>query len=332
LTGALDAMVVDIQCIYPSVQTLSQCYHTKVITTEAIMKTPNAQHIAFNTATAMDDAKKLVSIAIEAYKKRDPKKVFIPSERHKLVAGFSLEAITDILSKINPDRPISVLTDAILSGQLKGVVLMAGCNNLRRPQDEGHIAVVKELVKNDVFVIATGCSAGAIAKFGMMNPAAVDTYAGEGLKSFIKTLEAANPQLSTGLPLVFHVGSCVDNSRGMDLAMAMANELGVDVPLVPFAASAPEAMHEKAVAIGSWAVSMGLPTHVGAMPPVEGSDLVYGVATQIAHDVFGGNFILEVDPLVGAQKLMNALEYRAWKLNVHKKTAEKFETALAQGW
>ena len=332
LTGALEAMVVDIQCIYPSVQTLAQCYHTKVITTEGIMKTPNAQHVAFNTATAMADARKLVEIAIEAFKKRDPKKICIPDERHKLVAGFSLEAITDILSKVNPDRPISVLTDAILKGQLKGVVLMAGCNNLKRPQDEGHIAVVKELVKNDVFVIATGCSAGAIAKFGMMNSAAVDTYAGEGLKSFIKMLEAANPQLSTGLPLVFHVGSCVDNSRGSDLAVAMANELGVDIPKVPFAASAPEAMHEKAVAIGSWCVTLGFPTHVGAMPPVEGSDLVYGVVTQIAHDVFGGNFILEVDPIIGAQKLLNALEYRTWKLNVHRKTAEKFETALAQGW
>ena len=332
LTGALDAMVVDIQCIYPSVQTLSECYHTKVITTEAIMKTPNAQHIAFNTGTAMEDAKKLVNIAIEAYKKRDPKKVNIPSERHKLVAGFSLEAITEILSKINPDHPISVITDAILSGQIKGVVLMAGCNNLKRTQDEGHITVVKELVKNDVLVIATGCSAGAIAKFGLMSPEAVDTYAGEGLKSFIKSLEVANPQLSTGLPLVFHVGSCVDNSRGMDLAMAMANELGVDVPKVPFAASAPEAMHEKAVAIGSWAVTMGLPTHVGAMPPVEGSDLVYGVTTQIAHDVFGGNFILEVDPLIGATKIIDALEYRTWKLNIHKNTAEKNNTLLAQGW
>lgn len=332
MTGALDAMVVDIQCIYPSVQTAAECYHTKVVTTEAIMKTPGAQHIAFKTETAMEDAQKLVSIAIEAYKHRDPKKISIPSERHKLVAGFSVEALMDIFSKISPERPISVLTDAILSGQLKGVALMAGCNNLKRTQDEGHVTVLKELVKNDVFVIATGCSAGAYAKFGLMSPLAVDAYAGEGLKSFLKTLEEANPQLSTGLPLVFHVGSCVDNSRGMDLAIAMANELGVDVPKVPFVASAPEAMHEKAVAIGTWAVTMGLPTHVGTLPPVEGSDLIYGITTQIAHDVFGGNFIFEVDPVIGAQKLLNALEYRTWKLNVHKKTAEKNDTAIAQGW
>lgn len=332
MTGALDAMVVDIQCIYPSVQTVAECYHTKVVTTEFMMKIPGAQHIAFNTATAMDDAKKLISIAIEAYRHRDPKKISIPTERHKLVAGFSLEALTAIFANICPDRPISVLTDAILSGQLKGVALMAGCNNLKRLQDESHIAVLKELVKNDVFVIATGCSAGAYAKFGLMSPLAVDAYAGEGLKSFLKTLEVANPQLSTGLPLVFHVGACVDNSRGMDLAIAMANELGVDIPKVPFVASAPEAMHEKAVSIGSWAVTMGLPVHVGSLPPVEGSDLVYGITTQIAHDVFGGNFIFEVDPFIGATKLLDALEYRTWKLNIHKKTAEKNSTAIAQGW
>ncbi|KLU67775.1 carbon monoxide dehydrogenase/acetyl-CoA synthase subunit beta [Desulfosporosinus acididurans] len=332
MTGALDAMVVDIQCIYPSVQTAAECFHTKIITTEGIMKTPGAQHLAFKPETAMEDAQKLVTIAIEAYKQRDPNKISIPNERHKLVAGFSIEALTDIFSKVCPERPISVLTDAILSGQIKGVALMAGCNNLKRSQDESHIAILKELVKNDVFVIATGCSAGAFAKFGLMSPLAVEAYAGEGLKSFLKMLENANPQLTTGLPLVFHVGSCVDNSRASDLAVAMADELGVDIPKVPFVASAPEAMHEKAVAIGTWCVTLGLPTHVGSLPPVEGSDLVYGITTQIAHDVFGGNFIFEVDPLIGAQKLLNALEYRTWKLNIHKKTAEKNETPIAQGW
>ncbi|GAB6174760.1 anaerobic carbon-monoxide dehydrogenase catalytic subunit [Paradesulfitobacterium aromaticivorans] len=332
MTGALDAMVVDIQCIYPAVQQVAECFHTKIVTTESIMKIPGSQYLAFNANTAMEDAKKLVKIAIESYKNRDPKKISIPSERHKLVAGFSIEALTEIFAKINPERPISVLTDAILSGQIKGVALMAGCNNLKRPQDDGHVAVLKELVKNDVFVIATGCSAGAYAKLGLMSPLAVDAYAGSGLKSFLKTLENANPQLSTGLPLVFHVGACVDNSRGMDLAIAMANELGVDVPKVPFVASAPEAMHEKAVAIGTWCVTMGLPTHVGSMPPVEGSDLIYGITTQIAHDVYGGNFIFEMDPVIGARKLLDALEYRNWKLGIHKQAADKFNTSLAQGW
>lgn len=332
LTGALDAMVVDIQCIYPAVQTLAECFHTKVITTEFIMKIPGAQHLAFDPSTAMADAKKLIAIAIKAYGKRDPKKINIPSEKHKVVAGFSREVLVNMFAKICPDRPMSVLTDAIQSGQIKGVAFMIGCNNLKRFQDESHIAILKELVKNDVFVITGGCSAGAYAKFGFMNPEAVDAYAGEGLKSFLKTLEDANPQMSTRLPLTFHVGSCVDYSRGIELLVAMADELGVDTPKVPFVVSAPEAMHEKAVAIGTYCVTMGCPVHVGTMPPVEGSDLIYGITTQIAHDVFGGNFILEVDPTIGATKLLDALEYRTWKLGVHKMTAENNETLLAQGW
>jgi len=332
LTGALDAMVVDIQCIYPAVQTLAECFHTKVITTEFLMKIPGAQHLAFDPSTAMEDAKKLIAIAIEAYGKRDPKKINIPSEKHQVVAGFSREVLLSMFAKICPDRPISVLTDAIQSGQLKGVAFMIGCNNLKRFQDESHMAILKELVKNDVFIITGGCSAGAYAKFGFMNPEAVAAYAGEGLKSFLKTLEDANPQMSTKLPLTFHVGSCVDYTRGIELVAAMADELGVDIPRVPFVVSAPEAMHEKAVAIGAYCVTMGMPVHVGTMPPVEGSDLIYGVTTQIAHDVFGGNFILEVDPLVAATKILDALEYRTWKLNIHKKTAEKNETTIAQGW
>jgi len=112
----------------------------------------------------------------------------------------------------------------------------------------------------------------------------------------------------------------------------MAKDWGVDVPKVPFVASAPEAMHEKAVSIGSWCVAMGIPTHVGVMPHIEGSQLVYGVATQIAHDVYGGYFIFETDPAEGARKLLEALDYRTWKLRVHKATAEKFGTELAAGY
>ena len=323
-------MVVDIKCIFPSVQTVAECFHTKIVTTETIFKIPRNQNVAPNADTALVDAKELVQIAINAYQQRDTNKINIPNERHKVVAGFSIETFTDIFSKVDPNRPISVLTDAILSGKIKGVALIAGCNNLRRFQDESYIAVLKELIKNDVFVITTGCSAGAFAKSGLMSPSNIDAFAGEGLKSFLKTLEAANPQLSTGLPLVFYVGSCIDNSRGMDLAIAMANELGVDIHQVPYVVSAPEAMHEKAVAIGAYGVTMGIPVHVGSMPPIESSDLAYGILTEIAQDIFGGNLIFEVDPIIGAKKLLDSLDHRTSKLGVHNRTTEGNGSLLAK--
>jgi carbon-monoxide dehydrogenase catalytic subunit len=249
------------------------------------------------------------------------------------VAGFSLEALYGLFAAINPDFPVKVLTEALKSGELRGVALFAGCNNLKTTQDNNYLTIAKALAKDNVFLLATGCAAGAYAKLGLLAPDAVDSYAGEGLKSFIRRLEQANEgKLQGGLPLVFHMGSCVDNTRAADLATAIANDLGVDLPKIPFVASAPEAMTEKSLSIGSWNVAMGLPVHVGIIPPVLGSDLVNGILLQIAHDVFGGHFIWETDPVRAAEKLLEALDLRSWKLKVHGQAAEKFSASLTAAW
>ena len=330
-TGAVDAMVVDVQCIMPGLTTIAKCFHTKIVTTQPIAKLPGTAHVPFNTETAMDDAKEIVRMAIASFKERDDSKVYIPSLKYKAAAGFSLEAIYDIFASVNADAPVKVLTDAISSGQIKGVCLFAGCNNLKGVQDENHIGILKEMLKNDVFVIATGCAAQTFARFGLLDPDKRDEICGDGLKAFLGQFDG-KAGLKYKLPAVLHMGSCVDNTRASDLLMDMANEMGVDTPKVPFVASAPEAMSGKAVAIGCWAVTLGLPTHVGTLPPVEGSDLFFSIATQIASDVYGGYFIFEVDNKVAAEKLLSALEYRTWKLGVHKKTAEKFEASLCQNY
>lgn len=326
-TGAIDAMIVDVQCIMPGLSSVAQCYHTKLITTQPIAKIPGTMHIPFEVESAMEDAKEIIRIAIESYKERDNAKVQIPQIKEKVLAGFSKEALYEIFGKVNPASPIKTVTDAIAEGTIKGVALFCGCNNPKRPQDENHTVIIKELLKNDVLVVATGCSAQSAAKFGLMDPGKTDSFLGEGLKKFYASLNC-----EIKLPAVFHMGSCVDNTRASDLLTDMANEMGVDTPKVPFVASAPEAMSGKAVAIGCWFVAMGVPVHVGAFPPVEGSDLFFSITTQIAHDVFGGHFLFEVDPAVSAQKLLAALEYRTWKLGIHKATAAKFETGLAQGY
>ncbi|NLZ38050.1 MAG: anaerobic carbon-monoxide dehydrogenase catalytic subunit, partial [Firmicutes bacterium] len=305
MTGALDAMIVDLQCIMPGIQTAAECFHTKIVTTCESVKIPGAYHIDFSEEKALEQAKEVIRIGIEAFKERAGKECEIPEIKNKVVAGFSLETLYDLFSAINPDAPIKVLTDALKSGQLRGVALLAGCNNLKVKHDDSHLTIAKELAKNNVLLIATGCAAGAYAKLGLMSPEAVEEYAGEGLKAFIRSLNEANAdKLKANLPLVFHMGSCVDNSRAMNLATAIANDLGVDTPKIPFVVSAPEAMSEKAVAIGCWNVAMGLPVHVGVVPPVTGSELVNGIATQIAHDVYGGYFIWETEPLAAAQKLL----------------------------
>ena len=330
-TGAVDAMVVDVQCIMPGLTTIANCFHTKIVTTQPIAKLPGTAHIPFNVETAMDDAKEIVRMAIDSYKERDNNKVYIPSLKYKAAAGFSLESIYEIFGSVNADTPVKVLTDAIEAGQIKGVIQFAGCNNLKGLQDENHIGILKEMLKNDVFVIATGCSAQTFARFGLLDPEKRDELCGDGLKAFLSQFDG-KAGLEFKLPAVLHIGSCVDNTRGTDLLMDMANQMGVDTPKVPFVASAPEAMSGKAVAIGCWAVTLGIPTHVGTLPPVEGSDLFFSICTQIASDVYGGYFIFEVDHKEAAKKLLSALDYRTWKLGVHRAAAEKFETGLCQNY
>ena len=333
MTGAIDLMVVDVQCIMPGIKALSDCYHTKIVTTMSHSKIPGSYHVEFTEDRAVEKAKEVISLAIEAFKERKGKEVDIPDVKHKVTAGFSMEAMEDILAAVNPDEPIKVVTDAVDSGQLRGVVLLAGCNNLRVTHDGSGAHLIKELAKNNVLLLATGCAAGTAAKLGLMNDQAVEEYAGEGLKAFYKTLNDANQErLKEKLPLVFHMGSCVDNSRCYDFTTALARQWDVDVPKVPFVASAPEAMSEKAISIGSWCVTLGIPTHVGVVPEVTGSALVDGIALQIAEDVYGGYFMWEEDIEKSVDKILGALDERTWKLKVHKQTAEKYETELSTGW
>ena len=330
-TGAIDAMIVDVQCIMPSIRTAAECFHTRIVTTSPIAKIPGSYHIDYQTTKALENAKTVMQLAIDAFQQRDPEKVHIPNVVNKVVAGWSKEALYDVFSSVNPDNPVKTLTDAILAGEIKGVVVMAGCNNLKRPQDEGHLLIMEEMLKNDVFVIGTGCSMQAAARMGYLSPEAVEKYAGPGLKKFLARI-SEKADLRTPLPPVFHMGSCVDNTRCMDLLMDICNELGVDSPKVPCVASAPEAMSGKSVAIGSLCVALGLPVHVGSMAPLEGSDLIYSIVTQIAGDVYGGYFMFEVDPAEAAKKILNALEYRRWKLGVHLKAAQDFETPLCRNY
>ena len=333
MTGAVDLMVVDVQCIMPGVKAVADCYHTRIVTTMNHSKIPGSYHVEFTEDRAVEKAREVVKLAIEAFKERKDNEVDIPEVKHKLTAGFSMEAMEEVLGAVNPEEPIKVITDAVDSGQLRGVVLFAGCNNLRVPHDASGAYLIKELAKKDVLIVATGCAAGTAAKLGLMNAEAVEEYAGEGLKAFYKTLNEANKdKLKEELPLVFHMGSCVDNSRAYDLTTALARQWGVDVPKVPFVASAPEAMSEKAISIGSWCVTLGIPTHVGVVPEVTGSALVDGIALQIAEDVYGGYFMWEEDPEKALDRILGALDERSWKLKIHKQTSEKYETELSTGW
>ena len=269
LTGACEAIVVDVQCIFPALGPLSKCFHTKFVTTSPIARMPDSEYIEFHEETAAENAKAIVKMAVENYKNRNQDLVNIPQLKSKARVGYSVEAIKKCLdgvtnSHVDELGTLKPLADVVKAGVLRGAVAMVGCNNPKVRPDTAHIELMKKLLKNDIIVVVSGCSAQAAAKAGLMDPEAKD-YCGEGLKRVCELV---------GIPPVLHMGSCVDISRMMVLASDLAKDWGCNISQIPLCGCAPEWMSEKAVSIGNYVVSTGIDTFLGVDPYSKGSSEV----------------------------------------------------------
>jgi carbon-monoxide dehydrogenase catalytic subunit len=293
LTGALDAMVVDYQCIMPSVTDVAKCFHTEVISTADKAKFTGATHISFDPHRGLDIGKEIVRRGVEAYGNRNPERVRIPDETVEMMAGFSVEAILGALG--GTPEP---LVQAIKAGKIRGAVGVVGCNNPKIQQDYGHVMLTRRLIENDILVLVTGCSSIANGKAGQMMPQAA-RMAGPGLRGVCQAL---------GIPPVLHMGSCVDNTRILVLAAALAKHLGVDISQLPLAGAAPEWYSEKAVSIGAYVVASGIYTVLGVQPPVFGSRNVVKLLAQDLDDVVGAKFAVEADPEKAAVLIRKHIE------------------------
>lgn len=300
-TGAVDAMIADVQCVMPALGALAGCYHTKLISTSPKAKFPGATHMEFHEETAYDTARSIVRAGILNFKNRNPSRVHIPEIKSKAMVGFSVETIVDALG-----GSLDPLLGAIKSGAIRGIGAVVGCNNPKIQHDFGHVNLVRELIKKNVLVVTTGCNALACAKAGLLQPEAAD-LAGDGLKGICKAL---------GIPPVLHMGSCVDISRILVAAAAIADALGVDISDLPAAGAAPEWMSEKAVSIGAYVIGSGVFTVLGTVPPVLGSPAVAALLTEGAKDVLGASFAVEPDPFKAASLMIEHIDEQRKKLGL----------------
>ena len=307
-TGAVEAMIVDVQCIFPSLGKLTEKYHTKFISTSSKARFPYAEHVEFEESRAMEIAKQIVRMAVENFPNRDKDRVHIPQESSPLVAGFTAENIyTALGGRYRPSyRP---LNDGIISGRLRGVAAIVGCNNPKIRHDWGHIEMTKELLANDVLVAVTGCSAVADAKAGFLCPEAAEKYAGKGIQEICRAV---------GIPPVLHLGSCVDNSRILIVLSNMVAEggLGDSISDLPVAGAAPEWMSEKAVAIGFYVVASGVYTVLGEPLPITGAEGVLKFVTEDIEKMFGGKFAFEPDPIRAAHLIIDHIDLKRAALHL----------------
>lgn len=297
LTGAVDAMVVDVQCIMQALVSLAENFHTIVITTSPKVKLKGAVHIEFDEHKALDIAKQIVKTAVDNYKRRGDVK--IPDVREDLIPGFSHEYINYMLGGTYR-ASFKPLNEAIMTGRIRGVAAVVGCNNPRSNHDYLHTYVTRELLKQDVLIVETGCGAIACAKLGLLLGEAGLDQVGPGLREICETV---------GIPPVLHMGSCVDNSRILTVLTQMVEEggLGDDIDQIPAVGLAPEWMSEKALSIGSYCVASGVYVIFGGSSPISGmpdrvadSDIVLRYLSEGWEKLYGGKmeFIKDPDEMV----------------------------------
>ncbi|MFZ5771328.1 MAG: anaerobic carbon-monoxide dehydrogenase catalytic subunit [Thermodesulfobacteriota bacterium] len=306
-TGAIEAMVVDVQCIMQSLAEVAKSFHTDVITTNYRAKMPGAVHIQFNEEDALGSAKEILKKAVNNFKKRG--EFFIPQDNKlDVVVGFSHETINYMLGGRfrSSYRP---LNDNIINGRIRGVAAIVGCDNYKFP-DNNHEIIARELIKNDVLVLATGCAATGLGRVGLVRPEAAQ-FAGPGLREVCETV---------GMPPVLHCGSCVDNSRLLIAATEMVREggLGDDISSLPLAGTAPLWMSEKAVAIGQYFVSSGAYVIFQSLP-LTGSKNFARFMTEEMDEIYGGCWDIEEDPLKLARKMIARIDLKRKELGIDKK-------------
>ncbi|MBA3014118.1 MAG: anaerobic carbon-monoxide dehydrogenase catalytic subunit [Proteobacteria bacterium] len=286
VTGAVELIVVDYQCIMPSMVTVGNCYHTKMVTTADKAKFTGAEHVKFELHNGLAQAKKVVRMAIERFPLRNNNRVEIPQGPIELVTGFSNEVLLAALG-----GTLMPLIEAIKAGKIRGAVAIVGCNNPKYKQDYCNVNLAKELIKKNILVLVTGCVTTATGKAGLLVPEAIE-MAGPGLREVCGAL---------GIPPVLHMGSCIDNSRILQLAALLANELGVDISDLPLAGSSPEWYSEKAAAIGTYCVASGIYTHLGHPPNITGSAMVTNLVLEGLDTLLGACFGIEPDPFMAAE-------------------------------
>jgi anaerobic carbon-monoxide dehydrogenase catalytic subunit len=258
VTGAVDAMAVDVQCIKQGLAKVAECYGTILVTTNPRCHIEGAKHIEFHEHDPKASTDEIVIQAIGRFKNRKLP-IDIPKIRNTGIHGFSHEYINYMLGG-SFRASYTPLNDNVINGRIRGVAGVVGCTNPRVKQDYVHVELVKELIKNDVLVLQTGCSQISLAKAGLLTPEAAH-LAGPGLKEVCETV---------GMPPVLGMGSCVDNSRILIAASEMVREggLGDCIADLPAAGAAPEWMSEKAISIGHYFVASGVYTVFGVTFPI----------------------------------------------------------------
>ena len=306
VTGAVDAMGVDVQCIKQGLAKVAECYGTKLFTTNPRCHIEGVEHIEFREHKPRDCTDRIVENAIVRFKNRKIP-IEIPDITNMGVHGFSHEYINYMLGGTFR-ASYTPLNDNVINGKIRGVAGVVGCTNPRVKQDWVHVELVKELIKNDILVVQTGCSQIAIAKAGLYKPEAAH-LAGPGLREVCEAV---------GMPPVLGVGSCVDNSRILIACSEMVRTggLGQSIADLPVAGAAPEWMSEKAISIGQYFVASGVFTVFGVTFPIVEETKFHKLLFEGLEELGFGKWGFSADPYEMARMMISHIDKKRKALGI----------------
>lgn len=311
LTGVVEAIVVDVQCIFPNIGPLSECFHTKFFSTSPIARIPKSEYLELTSENAGQVAETIIKAACENFANRDESKIFVPEAKATSWVGYSCEGIKSRLDTVTNSHldeldTYKPLIECVRSGVLRGAVAMVGCNNPKVRPEFSHLEIMKKLIENDIIVVATGCAAQVAAKFGLMDKSA-KVLCGEGLRRVCTLAD---------IPPVLHMGSCVDISRMMLLVTGIAKDWGIDTTQLPVVGCAPEWMSEKAVSIANYVVATGIDTYLGIDPLVSGSEQMMELITKGTKEWVGAGYVINTDPDELVKSIIDGIEAKRDALGI----------------
>uniref|UniRef100_A0A7V6CDG2 anaerobic carbon-monoxide dehydrogenase n=1 Tax=Thermodesulfobacterium geofontis TaxID=1295609 RepID=A0A7V6CDG2_9BACT len=279
-TGAIEAMVLDGECVAPNIVQMANQFHTAIITTYPLSMMEGAIYVEFNKSYPLESAKEILKIAISKYKERKNSEINIPGNAVEVISGFSLEALMYIMGG-RFRASLELLKENLINGKILGITVITGCD-YSGTKENIEVELTKELIANNVLVLTTGCSAIKLGMAGLLTQEAVK-LAGEGLREVVEGI---------GCPPVLHMGSFVDNSRILLTLTEIINTggLGKDICDLPVVVCIPQWISKKAISIGMYFSASGLQVVFGSdFPFIGGKKTAYFLFDEI-ENYFGGSF------------------------------------------
>lgn len=306
-TGCIDMVISEFNCTLPGIEEICEKREIPQVCLDAVSKKANAEYMPYSYANSGEIAAELIAKALISYRKRIVSQA--PRENSMIGHGYA-DAITGVTEQTLVDflgGSVQPLVELIASGEIRGIAAVVGCSNLRGGGHDVHtVDLVKHLIRNNILVVAAGCTCGGLENCGLMSPSAAD-LAGESLKAVCKKL---------GIPPVLNFGPCLAIGRIEMVAGKIAKTLNVDLPDLPVVVSAPQWLEEQALADGVFALALGFPLHLGLTPFVTGSENVVDILTNKMKDLTGGRLICNSDMRESADILTACIDEKRKNLGI----------------